>query len=143
MPFAPSHSFRFEDLDQRLFAPKRDELTEEARKKIADFQKGAHLPGYLSRLLDFQEGLTERWADWFYTGCCETWKEQGQSISPQFLIVISYKITQLIKMQFAHVQAEEGGRSYFCSNGVVRCRGRPFEYAPFFEIIRQVSVFVR
>src|ERR1039458_2210596 len=72
---ANSRPFRWEDLDNRLLSPKLQELSNEMQKQSAagnrkvafDARQSGNAAGYLPRLFDFQERLTDEWAQRVYT----------------------------------------------------------------------------
>jgi hypothetical protein len=85
--------FRWEDLDQRLLSPKLERLAIEMHKRIADAERridsevarSGNTAGYLSRLFDFHEQLTDEWANRTYTACCEACEQQNRPITPAFI----------------------------------------------------------
>jgi hypothetical protein len=87
------HLFRWEDLDQRLLSPKVEELTTEMQERAVEGERSAQLDtgqrgnsgGYLPRLLDFHEDLTNEWIKRLYEVHCEAWKEQNRSVTPAFV----------------------------------------------------------
>jgi hypothetical protein len=86
-------AFRWEELDQRLLSPKTNDLAEEMHKRTSeaesrigfDTARSGNSAGYLPRWLDFQEQLTDEWAERLYAAYCETWRQQNGSISAGFI----------------------------------------------------------
>jgi hypothetical protein len=77
--------FRWEELDNRLLSPILQELSDEMQKKSVegerkaafDTKQSGNSAGYLSRLFDFQERLTDEWVQRVYSAHCETWSQQN------------------------------------------------------------------
>lgn len=85
--------FRWEELDQRLLSPKTNDLAEEMHKRALeaesrisfDTARSGNSAGYLSQWLDFQEQLTDEWAERLDAAYCETWRQQNHSNSAAFI----------------------------------------------------------
>lgn len=89
----PSDPFRWEELDQRLVFPRVHEISEEmqrrsvegARKAASDTRLSGNSAGYLSRLFEFQERLTDEWAERIYAAHCQAWVQQNRTVSGAFI----------------------------------------------------------
>ena len=87
------NSFRWEDLDQRLISPKTNDLAQEMQKRSAEAERklsfevsqSGNSAGYLPRLFDFHEELTNEWAEKLYAVHCEVCRQQNQEISAEFI----------------------------------------------------------
>lgn len=97
--------FRWEDLDRRLLSPKTVGLAEEMQKRAADEERkiqfetaqSGNTAGYLPRLFDFHEQLTNEWAERLYAVHCETCRQQNCEISPAFIRAVrGHAITTMI-----------------------------------------------
>ncbi len=96
---AAEHSFRWEDLDQRLLSAKLQELAEEMqklaakaeRKAHADTQKTGNSAGFLPRLFEVQRRLTDEWAKKLYDVHCEVWRIQGHAKCADFIRAVGNK----------------------------------------------------
>src|SRR5579862_2312958 len=94
--FKTDGAVRWEDIDQRLISPKLTEIaadmqqraSEEERRISSDVQRSGNRAGYLPRLFDFQQQLTNEWAAMVFDAYCKTWEEQNRSISGQFIRLI-------------------------------------------------------
>jgi len=84
---------RWEDLDQRLLSAKLQDISEEMqrrsnegeRKAASDAQRSGNSAGYLGRLFDFQEALTDEWAERVYTAHREVWSTQNRVVTSTFI----------------------------------------------------------
>lgn len=115
MPAVPADKFRWVDIDQRLLSPKISDLAEEMHKRIAegerkvafDARQSGNAAGYLTRLFDFHEQLTDEWAKRLYTAHCEAWVQQNRTVSAAFIRAVRDRaIIQLIAVRKSSVQAE-------------------------------------
>ena len=115
MPAVPADEFRWADIDQRLLSPKISEVAEEMHNRIAegerkvafDARQSGNVAGYLPRLLDFHERLTDEWAKWLYTAHCEAWVQQNRTVSAIFIRAVRDRaIIQLIAVRKPSVQSE-------------------------------------
>lgn len=90
---ADSCPFRWEDLDNRLLSPKLQELSNEMQTKSAegerkasfDTRQSGNSAGYLPRLFDFQERLTDEWAQRVYAAHRESWTQQNRTVTGEFI----------------------------------------------------------
>jgi pyrimidine deaminase RibD-like protein len=90
---AAIHPFRWEDLDNRLLSPKLREVSDEMQKRSVegerkaafDTTKSGNSAGYLPRLFDFQEQLTNEWAQRVYAAHCESWSQQNRTVTGEFI----------------------------------------------------------
>jgi pyrimidine deaminase RibD-like protein len=88
-----SHPFRWQDLDNRLLSPKLQELSREMqtrsaegeRKAAFDTRQSGNSAGYLPRLFEFQEQLTDEWAQRVYAAHCESWTQQNRTVAGEFI----------------------------------------------------------
>lgn len=88
-----ARSFRWEDLDNRLLSPKLEELSEELQRRSVegerkagfDTRESGNSAGYLPRLFDFQEQLTDEWAQRLYAAHCESWLQQNRTVTGEFI----------------------------------------------------------
>lgn len=122
--------FRWENLDQRLLSPKLQEVSEEMQRRSiegerkADFdtRQSGNAAGNLPRLFEFQERLTDEWAEKLYKAHCEAWVQQNQVVTPAFIrAVLDRAITQLIAARKSTVQSAvslRGNRTGESSNPV-------------------------
>jgi hypothetical protein len=115
MSAAPADDFRWVDIDQRLLSPKISDLAEEMHKRIAegerkvafDARQSGNAAGYLPRLFDFHEQLTDEWAKRLYTAHCEAWVQQNRIVSAAFIRAVRDRaITNLIAVRKSSVEAE-------------------------------------
>lgn len=87
------YAFHWEDLDNRLLSPKLQELSNEMqtksvegeRKAAFDTRQSGNSAGYLPRLFDFQEQLTDEWAQRVYAAHCESWTQQNRMVTGEFI----------------------------------------------------------
>jgi hypothetical protein len=114
-------SFRWEDLDPRLVSSKTMDIVEEMieRVKAAEHQisretaKSGNSSGYVTRLLDFHEELTNEWAERLFAAYCEAWQEQNRSIIPAFIRAVrDHPIATLFAARKSSVAAEIGSRAH-------------------------------
>ena len=92
-PPVDSRRFRWEDLDNRLLSPKLQEISREMQKRSADGERKAEFDtrqsgnsaGYLPRLFDFQEQLTDEWAKRVFDAHCESWSQQNRTVTGEFI----------------------------------------------------------
>jgi len=117
---AAERLFRWEDLDQRLISPKTSELAKEmhsrgteADRKIAfETARSLNSAGYLPRLFDFHEQLTDEWAQRLYAAHCDAWAEQNRLVSPAFIRAIRDRpIAQLFAARKSSVKYQVSSRS--------------------------------
>lgn len=96
MSNAGNDSFRWEDVDERLLSPETNDLAEEmsertrkAESEIAfeTIQTG-NSAGYLPRLFDFHEQLTNEWVERLYAVHRKVWCQQNKSLSAAFIRAI-------------------------------------------------------
>ncbi len=106
--------FRWEDLDQRLLSHKLQELSNEMqersvegeRKAAFDTRQSGNAAGYLPRLFDFHQRLTDEWAERLYAAHCETWVQQNRTVSGAFIRAVRDRaLLQLIAVRKSTVQA--------------------------------------
>ncbi|MGA8286592.1 MAG: deaminase [Candidatus Sulfotelmatobacter sp.] len=106
--------FRWEDLDNRLLSPKLQELSNEMQKKSVegerkaafDARQSGNAAGYLPRLFDFQERLTDEWAQRVYAAHCESWSQQNRKVTGEFVRAVRDRaIVPLIATRKATVQS--------------------------------------
>lgn len=89
-------SFRWEDMDDRLLSPKTNDLAEEMHRRVVEAEnriafetaQSGNSAGYLPRLFDFHEQLTNEWAERLYAAHCEAWNQQNRSVSAEFIRAI-------------------------------------------------------
>jgi pyrimidine deaminase RibD-like protein len=114
MPAAAADDFRWEDLDPRLLSPKTSDLADEMHKRVADGERkvefdtrqSGNAAGYLSRLFDFHERLTDEWAGRLYAAHCDAWIQQNRPISAGFIRAVRDRaMAQLIAARKSSVQA--------------------------------------
>jgi len=112
--------FRWEDVDRRLLSPKTNELAEEMQARIAESERrisfetaqSLNPAGYLPRLFDFHEKLTNEWAERLYVAHCEAWNQQNRSVSPGFIRAIRDRpIAQLFAARKSAVKSHAENRS--------------------------------
>jgi pyrimidine deaminase RibD-like protein len=112
---ADTRPFRWEDLDNRLLSPKLQELSDEMQKKsyegerkaAFDTRQSGNSAGYLPRLFDFQERLTEEWVQRVYAAHCETWSQQNRPITGEFIRAVRDRaIISVIAARKSTVQSE-------------------------------------
>jgi hypothetical protein len=93
---ADTRPFRWEDIDNRLLSPKLQELSNEMQKKSVegertaafDTRQSGNSAGYLPRLFDFQEKLTDEWVQRVYVAHCESWSQQNRTVTGEFIRAI-------------------------------------------------------
>ncbi len=112
--------FRWENLDERLLSPKLHEVSEEMQKRSVEGERKAafdthqsgNAAGYLTRLFDFQERLTDEWAERLYAAHCEAWSQQNRTVTPAFIRAVRDRaIIQLIGVRKSTVQFGVGLRA--------------------------------
>jgi pyrimidine deaminase RibD-like protein len=112
---ADTRPFRWEDLDNRLLSPKLQELSNEMQKKSVegertaafDTRRSSNSAGYLPRLFDFQEKLTDEWAQRVYAAHCESWSQQNRTVTGEFIRAIRDRaVIPLIATRKSTVQFE-------------------------------------
>ena len=94
--------FRWENLDERLLSPKLHEVSEEMQKRSVEGERKAafdthqsgNAAGYLTRLFDFQERLTDEWAERLYAAHCEAWSQQNRTVTPAFIRAVRDRACQ-------------------------------------------------
>jgi hypothetical protein len=115
MPAAPADDFRWVDIEQRLLSPKISDLAEEMHKRIAegerkvafDARQSGNAAGYLPRLFDFHERLTDEWVKGLYEAHCEAWVQQNRAVSAAFIRAVRDRaIAPLIAVRKSSMQAE-------------------------------------
>jgi Helix-turn-helix domain len=113
-------TFRWEDVDQRLVSPKTLEISREMHKRaavgerrIADGTAGTgNSAGYLPRLFDFHEQLTDEWIEREYAAYCEARMQQNRQLCPEFIRALrDGPIAQLMAARRSSVLAEVGRRA--------------------------------
>jgi pyrimidine deaminase RibD-like protein len=113
-PLLDSHRFRWEDLDNRLLSPKLQEISREMQKRSADGERKAEFDtrqsgnsaGYLPRLFDFQEQLTDEWAQRVFDAHCESWSQQNRTVTGEFIRAVRDRaIIQVIAARKSAVQS--------------------------------------
>jgi pyrimidine deaminase RibD-like protein len=90
---ADSRPFRWEDLDNRLLSPKLQEISNEMQKRSVEGERKAafetrqsgNSAGYLPRLFDFQEHLTDEWVQRAFAAHCESWSQQNRIVTGDFV----------------------------------------------------------
>src|ERR1700694_4598339 len=114
MSSAPADDFRWVDIDHRLLSPKISDLAEEMHKRIAagerkaefDTRQSGNAAGYLTRLFDFHQRLTDEWAERLYAAHRDAWLQQNRTVSPSFIRGVRDRaIAQLIAARKSTVQA--------------------------------------
>ncbi|SRR5713226_5789612 len=112
---ADTRPFRWEDLDNRLLSPKLQELSNEMQKKSVEGERKAafdtmqsgNSAGYLPRLFDFQERLTDEWVQRVYAAHCETWSQQNRTVTGEFIRAVRDRaIVPVIAARKSTVQFE-------------------------------------
>jgi pyrimidine deaminase RibD-like protein len=112
---ADSCPFRWEDLDNRLLSPKLQELSSEMQTKSVDGERKAafdtrqsgNSAGYLPRLFEFQEQLTDEWAQRVYAAHCESWTQQNRTVTGEFIRAVRDRaVIPLIATRKSTVQSE-------------------------------------
>ena len=112
---ADSYPFRWEDLDNRLLSPKLQEVSNEMqrnsvegeRKAAFDTRQSGNSAGYLPRLFDFQEQLTDEWVQRVYAAHCESWTQQNRRITGEFIRAVRDRaVIPLIAVRKSTVQFE-------------------------------------
>ena len=112
---ANTRPFRWEDLDNRLLSPKLQELSDEMQKKSVegerkaafDTKQSGNSAGYLPRLFDFQERLTDEWVQGVYSAHCETWSQQNRTVTGEFIRAVRDRaIVPVIAARKSTVQFE-------------------------------------
>ena len=113
-------SFQWGDLDRRLISPKANELAEEMQRRAGDAERkiafetaqSLNSAGYLPRLFDFHEQLTDEWAQRLYAAHCDAWAEQNRLVSPAFIRVIRDRpIAQLFAARKSSVKYQVSSRA--------------------------------
>jgi hypothetical protein len=90
-PHETEKPFRWEDIDQRLLAPKINALVEEMLKRSTDMEHEIDSDTSLSRnsalirWLDSKKELADEYAERSYAAHCEAWSQQNRTISPRFI----------------------------------------------------------
>lgn len=116
---ADSGPFRWEDLDNRLLSPKLQELSNEMqtksvhgeRKAASDTRQSGNSAGYLPRLFDFQEQLTDEWAQRVYAAHCESRTQQNRTVTGEFIRAVRDRaVIPLIATRKSTVQFEVSRR---------------------------------
>jgi DNA-binding CsgD family transcriptional regulator len=114
-------TFRWEDVDQRLVSPKTLDISEEMHKRAAvgerriadETAKSGNSAGYLPRLFDFHEQLTDEWIQREYAAYCEAWTQQNRQLCPEFIRALrGGPIAQLIAGRRSSVLGEVGLRAW-------------------------------
>jgi len=112
---ADTRPFRWEDLDNRLLSPKLQELSNEMQTKSVegertaafDTRQSGNSAGYLPRLFDFQEKLTDEWVQRVYVAHCESWSQQNRTVTGEFIRAIRDRaVIPLIATRKSTVQFE-------------------------------------
>ncbi|MGB7599128.1 MAG: deaminase [Candidatus Sulfotelmatobacter sp.] len=112
---ANTRPFQWEDLDNRLLSPKLQELSNEMQKKSVegerkaafDTRQSGNSAGYLPRLFDFQEQLTDEWVQKVYAAHCESWSLQNRTVTGEFIRAIRDRaVIPLIAARKSTVQFE-------------------------------------
>lgn len=107
--------FRWEDLDNRLLSPKLQELSNEMqtrsvegeRKAAFDTRQSGNSAGYLPRLFDFQEQLTDEWVQRAFAAHCESWSQQNRIVTGDFVRAVRDRaILPIIAARKSAVQFE-------------------------------------
>jgi pyrimidine deaminase RibD-like protein len=113
-PQVDSRHFRWEELDNRLLSPKLQEISREMQKRSADGERKAEFDtrqsgnsaGYLPRLFDFQEQLTDEWAQRVLDAHCESWSQQNRTVTGEFIRAVRDRaIIQVIAARKSAVQS--------------------------------------
>ncbi len=116
---ADSRPLRWEDLDNRLLSPKLQELSDEMQKKSAegvwkaafDSRQSGNSAGYLPRLFDFQERLTDEWVQRVYAAHRETWSQQNRTFTGEFIRAVRDRaVIPVIAARRSTVQSEVSRR---------------------------------
>ncbi len=111
--------FRWEDLDRRLTSPKTSELAEEMYKRASEGERtisfevsqSGNSAGYLPRLFDFHDELTNEWAEKLYAVHCEVCHQQNREISPEFIRAVrGHAVVTMIAARKSSVQSSVTGR---------------------------------
>ena len=112
---ADSRPFRWEDLDNRLLSPKLQEISNEMQKRSVegerkaafDTRQSGNSAGYLPRLFDFQEQLTDEWVQRVFAAHCESWSQQNRTVTGEFIRTVRDRaIVPLIAARKSAVQFE-------------------------------------
>jgi hypothetical protein len=79
----------------------------EAERKIGfETAQSGNSAGYVPRLFDFHERLTDEWVGRLYAAHCRAWNEQNRSVSPKFIRAIRDRpIADLIAARKSAVEA--------------------------------------
>lgn len=110
-----SRPFRWEDLDNRLLSPKLQEISNEMQKRSVegerkaafDTRQSGNSAGYLPRLFDFQEQLTDEWVQRVFAAHCESWSQQNRAVTGEFIRTVRDRaIVPLIAARKSAVQFE-------------------------------------
>lgn len=97
--------FHWEELDQRIYRHKRNELANEMQRRIADAERRIafetsqkrNIGAYWPELLAFHEKLVDEWAQRLYEAHRETWVLQGRTVTPDFIRAVRDRpIAQLL-----------------------------------------------
>jgi hypothetical protein len=114
-------TFRWEDVDQRLVSPKTLDISEEMQRRAANGErriadetaKSSNSAGYLPRLFDFHEQLTDEWIQREYAAYCEAWTQQNRQLCPEFIRALrDGPIAQLIAARRSSVLGAVGLRAW-------------------------------
>lgn len=114
MSTAGDESFRWEDLDQRLLSPKTNDLAEEMSERSAKAEseiafetaQSGNSAGYLPRLFDFHEQLTNEWAERLYAVHSEVLRQQNRSASAAFIRAVRDRpIAEMIAARKSSLQS--------------------------------------
>jgi pyrimidine deaminase RibD-like protein len=110
-----SRPFRWEDLDNRLLSSKLQEISNEMQKRSVegerkaafDTRQSGNSAGYLPRLFDFQEQLTDEWVQRVFAAHCESWSQQNGGVTGGFVRTVRDRaIVPLIAARKSAVQFE-------------------------------------
>jgi pyrimidine deaminase RibD-like protein len=114
MPTSAAEGFRWGDIDQRLLSPKISDVADEMQKRVVEGEreiafetrKSGNAAGYLPRLFEFHEKLTEEWVEKLFTAHCEAWTQQNRTVSAAFIRGVRDRaIIPVIATRKATVQA--------------------------------------
>jgi pyrimidine deaminase RibD-like protein len=92
--------FHWEDLDNRLLSPKLQGISDEMQKRSIEGERKAgfdtmqsgNSAGYLPRLFDFQEHLTDEWVQKVYVAHCESWSQQNRTVTGEFIRAVRDRV---------------------------------------------------
>lgn len=113
--------FRWEDLDQRIVSSKTMDIVEDMSERVRTAEskisfetaRSGNSSGYVARLLEFHEELTNEWAERLFAVYCEAWREQNRSITPNFIRAIRDRpIRTLFAARKSSVAAHIGSRAF-------------------------------